>query len=249
MPLKGIIIDEPWISEILSGRKTWEMRGKTWKHRGEVALIRKGSGKIVGMARMTDCLDRLDEAELRRTENLHRIPPAKIAMAIDKRWTIPWVLEDVQPLSEPVAYVHKSGAQTPVNIDEAAEHAVQQQLHEGAFEVDRTAESEFAVQPVATSHYMAGAVEARTSVQRVATPPGVARAERQMLAHQSQQRTSENCLGVVAIPFATLGFVGWLVHLFAYGFLDAFFGAGFKWLAVGGIGALLLGFSGGSEND
>lgn len=36
--MKGIIIDAPWIDEILAGRKTWELRTKSWSHRGEVAL-------------------------------------------------------------------------------------------------------------------------------------------------------------------------------------------------------------------
>ncbi|WP_338466390.1 DUF6538 domain-containing protein [Novosphingobium sp. ZN18A2] len=127
-PLKGIIIDEPWISEILAGRKSWEMRGKSWSHRGEVALIRKGSGLIVGLARMTDCLERLDEAGLRRSEHKHRIPPQKMAMAIENRWMVPWVLEDVQRLAPPIPYVHKFGAQTPVNIDEQAQLEVRRRI-------------------------------------------------------------------------------------------------------------------------
>ena len=48
--LKGLVIAEPWISHILSGRKTWQMCPKISKHRGPMALVRKGSGSVVGIA-------------------------------------------------------------------------------------------------------------------------------------------------------------------------------------------------------
>jgi hypothetical protein len=48
--VKGLIIDEPWIGLILSGQKTWEMRKTACHHRGSIALIRKGSGQVVGRA-------------------------------------------------------------------------------------------------------------------------------------------------------------------------------------------------------
>jgi ASCH domain-containing protein len=48
--MKGLIIDEPWISLILQGEKIWEMRKTACHHRGRIALIRKGSGQVVGIA-------------------------------------------------------------------------------------------------------------------------------------------------------------------------------------------------------
>jgi hypothetical protein len=41
--MKGLVIDEPWISLIISGEKTWEMRSRNTVVRGRIALIRKGS--------------------------------------------------------------------------------------------------------------------------------------------------------------------------------------------------------------
>jgi hypothetical protein len=41
--MRGLIIREPWISLILSGKKTWEMRSKSCPQRGVIALILKGS--------------------------------------------------------------------------------------------------------------------------------------------------------------------------------------------------------------
>ncbi len=45
---KGLIIDSPHIERILSGAKTWEMRSSKTAQRGRIALIRKGSGLVVG---------------------------------------------------------------------------------------------------------------------------------------------------------------------------------------------------------
>ena len=54
--MKALIVDEPWISAILRGEKTWEMRKTGCNLRGSIALIRKGAGHVVGVAEVTDCL-------------------------------------------------------------------------------------------------------------------------------------------------------------------------------------------------
>jgi hypothetical protein len=61
--LKGLVISEPWISRILSGEKTWEMRFKVTSYRGPLAVIRKGSGTVSGMVDLVDCIPGQSEAE------------------------------------------------------------------------------------------------------------------------------------------------------------------------------------------
>jgi len=46
--MKGLLINSPWIEMILEGKKTWEIRGANTKLRGPIALIKSGSGKVVG---------------------------------------------------------------------------------------------------------------------------------------------------------------------------------------------------------
>jgi len=53
---RALIIDEPWISKILSGEKTLEMRSRHTKIRGRIGLIRKGSGLIVGDVWLDDSI-------------------------------------------------------------------------------------------------------------------------------------------------------------------------------------------------
>jgi hypothetical protein len=49
---KGLIIAAPHIDRILAGRKTREMRNRQVRHRGAVALIKKGSGRVIGVAKI-----------------------------------------------------------------------------------------------------------------------------------------------------------------------------------------------------
>ena len=49
---KALIVAEPWIVHLLAGSKTWEMRSQGASHRGWFGLIQKGSGTVVGVARL-----------------------------------------------------------------------------------------------------------------------------------------------------------------------------------------------------
>ena len=116
--MKALIVDEPWITAILSGQKTWEMRKGVCKIRGPVALIRKGSGHVVGVAEVTDCRPPLTTpTAYAAAESLHRIPPARQERAFADGWRTPWVLAGARPLSRPVPYRHPSGAVIWVNLE------------------------------------------------------------------------------------------------------------------------------------
>lgn len=111
MLTRGLIIAEPWITKILSGEKTWEIRGTGTKVRERIGLIRKGSGQIVGTAILTGVVGPLTEQALRESFEKHRIPLERIESVVG-RYATPyaWVLEDVQLLDPPVPYRHPSGA-------------------------------------------------------------------------------------------------------------------------------------------
>jgi hypothetical protein len=126
--MKGLIIDEPWIGLILQGKKTWEMRKTACHHRGRIALIRKGSGQIVGIADVIDSLQSLNTTEAyARAESQHRIPPSRQELAFRDGWRTPWVLSDAHLLGSPVPYKHPSGAVIWVNLDPEVQVAVEAQ--------------------------------------------------------------------------------------------------------------------------
>jgi hypothetical protein len=118
MTMKALIIDEPGISAILRGEKTWEMRKTGCKLRGPIALIRKGSGHVVGVAEVTDCRPPLGTREAyAASEPYHRVPPTRQELAFAEGWRTPWVLTNAQPLPRPVPYKHPSGAVIWVNLE------------------------------------------------------------------------------------------------------------------------------------
>src|SRR3974390_1079156 len=125
---KAVVIDEPWLSKILAGEKVWEMRSKRTRYRGAIGLIRKGSGHIVGMARLAECLTALSPLDFARHEAKHRIPPSQQDEALRRRWHFPWVLEEARGLPHPVPYSHRSGPMGWVRLDASVDLAIQQTL-------------------------------------------------------------------------------------------------------------------------
>ena len=124
---KALIIDEPWISKILSGEKDWEMRSTRCTHRGPFGLIKKGSGLIVGIADLVDVSGPYDEQGLLDNERHHHVG-ASIYKAPDYKWHFAWELSNVHRLSTPVPYVHKNGAVTWVTLDQKAAYELNNQL-------------------------------------------------------------------------------------------------------------------------
>ena len=117
--MKALVIDEPWISAILRGEKTWEMRAQAIHHWGRVALIRKGSALVVGTADVTGCLPAIaDIKAFAATEAFHRIPLPQQERTIAKGWTRPWVLANARPLPQPVPYQHKPGAMSRFSLED-----------------------------------------------------------------------------------------------------------------------------------
>lgn len=124
---KALIIDEPWLSKILNGEKDWEMRSTKATHRGLFGLIRKGSGKIYGVAKLSNVSGPYNNQELAKHFNHHHVG-ADIIENPEYKWRYAWELTDVQVLEKPVSYIHKNGAVTWVSLDEKAVHDLQEQL-------------------------------------------------------------------------------------------------------------------------
>jgi len=113
---RGLIIADPWVGHILEGRKDWEMRSQATAHRGWFGLIRKGSGQVMGLARLVDCGRALSESEMIDSFEHHRIPDTMIRNGEVSKWVIPWKLADIRRLDRAIPYEHKSGAVTWVSF-------------------------------------------------------------------------------------------------------------------------------------
>jgi hypothetical protein len=125
--MNGLIIDEPWITEVLAGRKVWEMRKTTCRIRGRIALIRKGSGQVVGTAEVVDTLPPIETLDAyAAAESRHRIPPHRQSAAFTDGWRHPWILSQARELSTPVPYSHPRGAVIWVKLDPAVAARVEE---------------------------------------------------------------------------------------------------------------------------
>lgn len=122
--MKGLVIREPWIDLILNGKKTWELRTQRTTIRGQIALIRKGSGQIAAVAELVDSLAPLDAASLAESVSFHGVPLSEHAGVIENDWLFPWLIVNTRRLSSPVPYAHPAGAVTWVNLDETVARAV-----------------------------------------------------------------------------------------------------------------------------
>jgi hypothetical protein len=112
-PTHGLVIRKEPLDKILSGTKTWEVRGTRSTRRGPIALIESKSGLVVGIAELTDVVGPLSLAELKRASRKTGFRPSRLPYDT----TYAWVLENARPLTLPVPYRHPSGAVIWVMLD------------------------------------------------------------------------------------------------------------------------------------
>lgn len=115
---RALVIAEPWLEMILSGRKVWEMRSRHTSVRGWIGLIRKGSGKVVGAAYLSDVGDQMTCEELLACVDRHQITPEQLMSGAVSRWNVPWHFSRVVRFDQPVPYTHRSGAVTWISLDD-----------------------------------------------------------------------------------------------------------------------------------
>jgi len=107
--MNGLIIRSPYVDWILAGKKTWEIRGRRALARGKIALIRGGSGLVVGTCELTDVVGPLTLRELRRNAGRLAEPKSEIR-SLPYKTTYAWVIKNARKLRPPRRYKHPSGA-------------------------------------------------------------------------------------------------------------------------------------------
>ena len=102
----ALLIREPWISMILDGKKTWEIRGSATKRRGRIALVASSTGTVVGTCNLVDVVGPLSISKLRANAK----KAGFYATSISYRRPHAWVVANPRRLRKPVRYAHPSGA-------------------------------------------------------------------------------------------------------------------------------------------
>lgn len=104
---RGLLIKSPWIDMIMAGEKTWELRSRPTNIRGKIALIRSGSGLIVGTAALVDCFP-VSDRQLSKNQSKHRVSMAQVHDYGEQFFV--WQLESTRPFTKPKPYRHPQGA-------------------------------------------------------------------------------------------------------------------------------------------
>ena len=127
--MKGLVIDEPWVSMIVAGQKTWEMRSRNTMVRGRIGLIKKGSKTVIGVADLVGTVPKLSLLALRASASKHQVPASQIDE--DFKHNTAWVLERARPLGQPVPFRFPAGAVIWVNLDPDVSAMIERQLPGG----------------------------------------------------------------------------------------------------------------------
>ncbi|HVV47976.1 MAG TPA: ASCH domain-containing protein [Bryobacteraceae bacterium] len=121
--MRALVIRQEPLDKVLSGKKTWEIRGSRTLIREAVGLIESGSGRIVGVCEVKDCVGPLTLAELRRNARRAGVNPDGGKLPYKR--THAWVLANARRFKKAVSYEHPPGAVIWVQLDEKTARAVQ----------------------------------------------------------------------------------------------------------------------------
>ena len=126
-PVRGLKIREPWLTKILLGTKTWELRGKATRVRGLIGLVRAGSGLVCGQATLQECIllakksgqrwvFRSRSCSFRSTFNKHGCRATDVNLLGYKN-IYAWILRDVVLYKTPHECVYGDGAVIWTNLN------------------------------------------------------------------------------------------------------------------------------------
>ena len=103
------MVRAPYAGRIVDGEKTWEMRGRFTRLRGAIGIIAGGTGTIVGVATLVDCLGSLDLAQ-HQAGWRRRGAKAPSPEPLPYPTTYVRVLADARRITPAVPYAHPLGA-------------------------------------------------------------------------------------------------------------------------------------------
>jgi len=116
--IKGLFIKEPWISLILEGKKTWEIRGSNSKIRGRIALIASGTGEVKGYVDIVDSIE-IDRKKFKNNSSKHLVDLNKYSEGkMPYKKTYAWVFSNPKKLDNGIKFKSKKGCVIWINLNE-----------------------------------------------------------------------------------------------------------------------------------
>ena len=106
--MRALVIMPGPMRQILNGAKSWEIRRGRCLIRELIGLIESGSGAVVGVAELVDCVGPLTRKMRIRNARKMGVTVAEAS----ERWPADqyaWVLRRRRRLAKPIPYKHPSG--------------------------------------------------------------------------------------------------------------------------------------------
>lgn len=107
---RTLLIREPWVSMIIGGDKTWELRRSSTRVRGVVGLTPSGSGEIAGRADLVAVHGPFAPKDLREHHDKHRVGDEFLDDYAAGKPLYGWEFRDAHRFESPALYDHPQGA-------------------------------------------------------------------------------------------------------------------------------------------
>ena len=105
----ALVVKKQWLDLILAGKKKWDIRASSTTRRGWIHFAEaQAGGKLVGRARLVDCLQVSKSMFMKHLSNHH----VKSWPALPCKHVYAWVLEQAERYDIPFEYDHQQGAAT-----------------------------------------------------------------------------------------------------------------------------------------
>ncbi len=105
-----LLVKEPWVSLLVDGVKTWEMRTSGTNVRGRVGLAASGTGTVIGAATLVASHGPLHPDEFVEHRDKHQADPNRLTEYAAGGSLFAWEFTDAERFEPPVPYMHPSGA-------------------------------------------------------------------------------------------------------------------------------------------
>ncbi len=122
---RGLMVRDPYASQILNGRKIWEIRGRATQIRGPVVIVKSGTGRAFGTANLVRVLGPLEIEDLESAPELPNTEREEIARhGLPYQKTYAYVFTNPKWFEDPIPYRHANGAVTWVRLPDLDLEAV-----------------------------------------------------------------------------------------------------------------------------
>jgi hypothetical protein len=107
--MRCLKIEDKWITLILNGSKTWEIRRRPTKIKEKIALGNMKTKSVVGYAKIVDSIQ-MKVKDLKKNNDKHQSNDFIEKYANGKETLFAWVLEEIEIEPNPQPYSYSTGS-------------------------------------------------------------------------------------------------------------------------------------------